>query len=104
MGDGMPTYERPPQCRAIALTLHAPNCCVLPWAHGGRHKNSLGMEFTGSVTSAFHLHDAIAAMCPCQKHRRYRAVRKPRTACEGCWRLYILTHPSISIETRWMSR
>lgn len=25
----------------------------------------------------------------CKKHPRYDAERKPRTACEGCWRMYL---------------
>lgn len=32
-----------------------------------------------------------APMCP--DHRRYQAKRKPRVACEGCWRRYIHIKP-----------
>ena len=29
----------------------------------------------------------------CAEHRRYQAKRKPRVACEGCWRLYLRVNP-----------
>lgn len=29
----------------------------------------------------------------CKKHRTYKAIRKPTTSCEACWRLYIQKHP-----------
>ncbi len=91
------------QCRALAISLHM-NCCMLREGHAGRHRNSLGQEFTGAVSRATQLHDAIVALCGCAKHKRYRAMRKPRAACEGCWRLWILTHPDRELESRWMSR
>lgn len=25
----------------------------------------------------------------CRKHPKYKAMRKPRVACEECWRMYI---------------
>lgn len=31
--------------------------------------------------------------CPCKKHRTYRAIRAPRTACEECWRFYVRKNP-----------
>lgn len=27
-------------------------------------------------------------MAVCKEHKRYRAIYKPRLACEGCWRLW----------------
>lgn len=30
---------------------------------------------------------------PCKKHRTYKALRKPRSGCEECWRFYIKTNP-----------
>lgn len=29
----------------------------------------------------------------CPDHRRYQGKRKPRTACEGCWRIWIALNP-----------
>lgn len=29
----------------------------------------------------------------CSEHRRYQAKRKPRAACEGCWRLWLRINP-----------
>jgi hypothetical protein len=31
--------------------------------------------------------------CPCKKHRTYKAIRKPTSGCEECWRFYIRMHP-----------
>lgn len=31
--------------------------------------------------------------CPCKKHRTYKAVRKPTSGCEECWRFYVKVHP-----------
>lgn len=30
----------------------------------------------------------------CKKHRRYMGLRRPRTACEGCWRRWIALNPT----------
>jgi len=29
----------------------------------------------------------------CKKHRQYKAMRRPRTACEACWRQWIAKNP-----------
>ena len=29
----------------------------------------------------------------CKKHRQYKAIRRPRTACEACWRRWVYLHP-----------
>ncbi len=29
----------------------------------------------------------------CEDHRKYQAKRKPRTACEACWRMFIARNP-----------
>lgn len=34
----------------------------------------------------------------CKKHPKYGAIRRPRTACEVCWRMYIEGHPKPLIE------
>lgn len=90
------------QCSMIAPTLHAlGNCCVRQDVHAGPHKNSNGDEFTRVVNDSYEIHDAIVKMCPCEVHKRYRAKRPPQVTCEGCWRLWILTHPSWDLESRW---
>jgi len=30
----------------------------------------------------------------CPKHRRYQAKRKPRSLCEDCWGMWLVTKPS----------
>lgn len=32
-------------------------------------------------------------VCPCKRHRTYKAIRKPTSGCEECWRFYIKRHP-----------
>lgn len=34
----------------------------------------------------------------CAKHYKYRALRKPRVACEACWYLWAREHWFASIE------
>lgn len=35
----------------------------------------------------------VLAAWSCKKHRSYRILRPPRTACEQCWRNYIKVNP-----------
>lgn len=37
--------------------------------------------------------EQLDGKCPCKKHRTYRAIRKPTTSCEECWRFYVRMHP-----------
>jgi hypothetical protein len=30
----------------------------------------------------------INGLEPCEKHKRYTGKRRPRVACEQCWRIY----------------
>ena len=30
----------------------------------------------------------------CKRHRRYKGLRRPRTACEDCWRRWIALNPA----------
>lgn len=39
------------------------------------------------------LERAKAAGSQCPDHKRYQAKRKPRSACEGCWRIWIALNP-----------
>lgn len=39
----------------------------------------------------FQMRAELVARNSCQKHKRYKAIRKPRTLCEGCWRLWVKT-------------
>lgn len=90
------------QCDAVAVTKQYKNCCVLRDGHEGKHQNADGYEFTRVWDRKNEQNDEIAALHECDKHPRYRAIRKPRTACEGCWRCYVLVHPDLSLETRWL--
>ena len=29
----------------------------------------------------------------CEKHKKYKALRTPRTGCETCWQVYREAHP-----------
>lgn len=93
---------RPPQCLELALTLTDDNCCVLRRGHAGEHQNCRGYKFWRSVKFARELHDAIVELCGCNEHPRYQAKRKPKTDCDGCWRIWVLTHPNRELSTRWM--
>lgn len=31
----------------------------------------------------------LAIKTPCRTHPRYQVIRRPRTACEGCWRMWL---------------
>ncbi len=37
--------------------------------------------------------DKLLAHTKCKKHRAYKAIRKPRSNCEACWRFYIRSNP-----------
>lgn len=97
------TAHDQPQCRAIALTLHAGgNTCILRQGHVGEHKTWRGDQYSRHVMSVCDMYDEIVKLCPCTEHKRYKAKRAPKIACEGCWRLWVLTHPGYDLETRWM--
>lgn len=58
-----------------------------------------GLNGHGSYVS---VEAEIVKLCRCSKHKRYTAAKQPRNGCETCWRLWVLLHPNIEIETRWM--
>lgn len=31
--------------------------------------------------------------CPCKDHRTYKALRRPRSSCEVCWRFFVKMNP-----------
>jgi hypothetical protein len=94
------------QCLAIARTLTSTgNVCVEPRGHEGLHKTWAGLPFRHGLDghgAHASVEDAIVKLCQCTKHKRYKAAKQPRNSCELCWRLWVLLHPSIEIETRWM--
>lgn len=92
------------QCRATALTVSGfhGNTCVLDLGHKGSHKTWSGTWFEKALGRRADLHDEIVRLHRCQLHKRYRARRQPRLTCATCWRLWILTHPDIEFETRWI--
>lgn len=30
---------------------------------------------------------------PCPDHKRYKAIRPPKTTCKACWRFWVAKHP-----------
>jgi hypothetical protein len=91
------------QCGMIALQVHAQgNCCTLRSGHLGPHLNFCDQPFERAVRDSSKMHAEIVKMCRCEEHPRYAARRKPAGGCERCWRIWILTHPSYDLESRWM--
>jgi hypothetical protein len=93
------------QCLVTARTL-APtgNVCVLPRGHEGLHRTWAGLPFQNGLDGRKYanVEAEIVKLCRCPEHKRYAAAKPPRNACETCWRLWMLLHPSLEIETRWM--
>lgn len=56
--------------------------CDCSWVPLGVQRQILDMSRT-----------RILATKTCTKHPRYQALRAPRAACEGCWRIWIAIHP-----------
>jgi hypothetical protein len=44
-------------------------------------------------TKAVETYNTSVYTSPCKKHRTYKAIRKPTSGCEECWRFYIKNHP-----------
>lgn len=94
------------QCLAIARTLSPTgNVCVEDRGHEGLHRTWAGLHFKEGLNGHgryVSVEDAIVKLCRCADHKRYKAAKPPANRCEACWRLWMLVHPSIEIETRWM--
>lgn len=55
--------------------------------------NAAGRVTTLLLDELRNARRASIAMGQCPDHKRYQAKRKPRSNCEGCWRIWIALNP-----------